>query len=309
MEEKQSTTSWAHKGLWALAMLLCVAALATGIYLTHAAFTSNDYLKSVAATGATQNLFESDLLMGYTSVTDNVDARSVVVNTSGDSDTCSFSFKIYNYLPGDKNRVNDKDVNATLTIEASGATKSWSVDPAIDESGTSLSFPAYTATDPTYTVTFSKEDLGNISFLIKAQVGDDSPGTNLKMLAARVTPSERATVTAASVTGDWVDKNSGAGVGEFAAYNYRVTVSGAAANVTLTWDNAKVELDPHFRANHTGATFETNDTTSSVIYEAQPGSEVVNFLNADGAPFDSWDSIGVSCTGETITGTAAGDTN
>ena len=301
MEQKRSTASQAHPRLWAVAMLLCVIALVAGVYLTYTAYTGSSYLKAVATTGATENLFGSDVLIGYTSEMDDdkIDDRSITVDPSGGQ--CSFSFTIYNYLSGDEKLVNDKDVNVTLAVTAAGDTKDWSINP--DDRGTSLLFRGYTAIARTYTVTFSKDDLGSISFLIKAQVGENSPGTNLKMLAAHVMPSERSIVTAASVMGDWVDKASGAGVDDFAAYNYRVTVSGAAANVTLAWDSSKVELDPYFAANHSGATFgTTEDGKSTVTFLMQPGSEIINFFNAGGQPFNDWADIGVTCSGETVTG-------
>lgn len=304
MESKQARTPRAHKRLWAVAMLLCVVALVAGVYLTYSAYMANDYLKAVAATGATQNLFGSDVLIGYTSekTDDEIDSPSVTVDPSGDE--CSFSFTIYNYLPGDTKHVNDKDVNAMLTVATTGSTQDWSIiqgnkqTPSIDVNGTSLPFPGYNARAYTYIVKFSKADFGKISFLIKASVGENSPGTNLKMLAARITPSERATVSVASVMGDWVDKASP--VGNFDAYNYRVTVSGAAAKVTLMWDSSKVELDPHFSANHSGATFGTKDGKQTVEFSMQPGSEIINFFNTGGQPFADWDAIGVTCDGETV---------
>lgn len=305
MKQKRSIASQAHPRLWAVAMLLCAVALAAGVYLTYTAYMANDYLKAVAATGATQNLFGSDVLIGYTSekTDDEIDSPSVTVDPSGDE--CSFSFTIYNYLPGDTKHVNDKDVNAMLTVAATPTdTQKWSIapgneqTPSIDGQGVNLSFPGYNATAYTYIVKFSKADLGRISFLIKAKVGENSPGTNLKMLAARITPSERATVSVASVMGDWVDKSSP--VGNFDAYNYRVTVSGAAAKVTLTWDANKVELDPHFSANHSGVTFGANDGKQTVTFTMRPGSEIINFFNTGGQPFADWDAIGVTCEGETI---------
>ena len=56
-----------RKGLWAVAALLCVVALAAGTYLTYTAYLAGDFLKSVAVSGTSQALFASDLLTGYTS--------------------------------------------------------------------------------------------------------------------------------------------------------------------------------------------------------------------------------------------------
>lgn len=306
--QKQSRLSTlfsrSHGVLWGIAALLCVAAISAGVYLTYMAYTANGFLKSVAATGSSQSLFGSDLLTGYTTVPetdDGIAVRSVVVGTGGS--TCSFTFKIYNYLLGDKNRVNDKDVNATLTVAANGLSEGaqWSVSgtPAVSENGASLSFPASRATDYTYTVTFPRADLGKASFTIKATVGSNSPGTNLALLAARVAPSEQAQVTAAGVDGAWVKSASETDITAFGAYNYRVTVTGAKTSVTLTW-GAKLELDPHFETNH-GCTVDATNRT--VTFQMEPGSETINFFRAAGveAP-TSWDDEGVkvTCSGSTV---------
>ncbi len=182
---------------------------------------AGDFLKSVAVSGTSQALFASDMLTGYTNETLNdegIAVRSVIADTSGEN--CSFTFRIYNHLLGDKNKVNDKDVNATLSVEATGTTGTWSVNgkPTLTAGGTvDLSFPANKATMYTYKVTFSKADLNKASFTVKARVGSNSPGTNLKWLAAKIAPSERAEVTASGVSGEWVDKNSDINV--FDAYN------------------------------------------------------------------------------------------
>ena len=118
-----------RKRLWAVAVLLCAVAIATGTYLTYTAFLAGDFLKSVAVSGTSQALFASDMLTGYTNETLNdgdIAVRSVIADTSGEN--CSFTFRIYNHLLGDKNKVNDKDVNATLSVTATGTTGTWSVD-------------------------------------------------------------------------------------------------------------------------------------------------------------------------------------
>lgn len=250
----------ARKRLWAVAVLLCVVVMATGTYLTYTAFLGGDFLKSVVVSGTSQALFASDMLTGYTDESLNdekIAVRSVIVDTSGE--TCSFTFRVYNHLLGDKNKVNDKDVNATLSVTATGATSgTWSVsgEPALAAGGAvNLSFPANKATMYAYTVRFAKTDLNKASFTVKAQVGPNSPGTNLKWLAAKIAPAERAEVAASGVSGEWVDKSDS--IGNFDAYNYRVTVTGAPTKVELTWGD-KVELDPFFETNHSDAIVNKN---------------------------------------------------
>lgn len=286
----------ARKRLWAVAVLLCVVVMATGTYLTYTAFLGGDFLKSVVVSGTSQALFASDMLTGYTDESLNdekIAVRSVIVDTSGE--TCSFTFRVYNHLLGDKNKVNDKDVNATLSVTATGATSgTWGVsgEPALAAGGAvNLSFPANKATMYAYTVRFAKTDLNKASFTVKAQVGPNSPGTNLKWLAAKIAPAERAEVAASGVSGEWVDKSDS--IGNFDAYNYRVTVTGAPTKVELTWGD-KVELDPFFETNHSDAIVNKNKRV--VTFTMEPGSEIITFYRAtDTAPGNWGDDIGVTC--------------
>lgn len=298
--ESATPTSKVRKRLWTVAVLLCAVAIVAGTYLTYTAFLAGDFLKSVAVSGTSQALFASDMLTGYTNETLNdegIAVRSVIADTSGGN--CFFTFRIYNHLLGDKNKVNDKDVNATLSVEATGTTGTWSVNgkPTLTAGGTvDLSFPANKATMYTYKVTFSKADLNKASFTVKAKVGSNSPGTNLKWLAAKIAPSERAEVTASGVSGEWVDKNKDdTNVGDFDAYNYRVTVTGATTKVKLTWGSG-VELDPFFEANHKNGNGQAAVSGNSITYDASPGSEIITFYRKGDSKPTSWEAIGVSCS-------------
>ena len=291
----------AHGRLWAVAALMCVVAIVAGTYLTYSAYKAGDFLKAVAATGTSQALFTSDLLNEYTSTEIAPAAKSIVVDSNGD--TCSFTFRIYNCLLDNKNVFNSKDVNARLTISAENAGDSWTVsegsaeikDEVTSADGHKMAFPGYTATVRTFTVTFSKDYLDQAKFTITALVDtSSSPGTNLAKLASIIVPNRRADVTNASVTGAWVDE-SGNNVGSFDAYNYRVTVTGKTARVKLTWGEG-VELDPFFAKNHTldGKEASVDSKNRTAIFDMDPGSQIVNFFRADGsnAPA-SWDDIGV----------------
>ena len=296
--ETAAPASKVRKRLWAVAVLLCAVAIATGTYLTYTAFLAGDFLKSVAVSGTSQALFASDMLTGYTNETLNdgdIAVRSVIVDTSGEN--CFFTFRIYNHLLGDKNKVNDKDVNATLSVKATGTTD-WSISgsPTLTAGGTvDLSFPANRATMYTYKVTFSKADLNKASFTVKAQVGSNSPGTNLKWLAAKIAPAERAEVTASGVSGEWVDKNSD--INAFDAYNYRVTVTGVTTRVRLTWRSG-IELDPFFKQNHENVDVQKTVNGGSVEYDASPGSEIITFYRAGTGKPTGWDAddIKVTCS-------------
>lgn len=279
--------------------LVCAVALVTGGYFTYSAYTANGFLKSVAATGTAQSLFASDLLTGYMSAPSNDELaraqRSVTVYPSNGQ--CSFTFSIYNYLLGNSNFCNDKNVTYTLTVEGHGLDDAtWSYAP--QPSG-SVILPENQPTKKDYTVTFPEGKLGQAYFVIKATVvSEQSPGTELACLAAKVVPSKKAEVKTAAVEGALVDEAGK--FADYAAYNYRVTVTGAPANITLTWgENA--EIDPFFKINH-GATVNVEKRTATFIME--PGSMVVNFYRADGKTPDGWGDLGISVSGTTLTDAA-----
>lgn len=279
--------------------LVCAVALVTGGYFTYSAYIANGFLKSVAATGTAQSLFASDLLTGYMSTPSNDDLaraqRSVTVYPSNGQ--CNFTFSIYNYLLSNSNFCNDKNVTYTLTVEGyglDGATWSYAPQPAGN-----VKLPENQPTKNDYTVTFPEDKLGHAYFVIKAIVDSkESPGTELTCLAAKVVPSKRAEVKTAAVEGALVDEAGK--FADYAAYNYRVTVTGAPANVTLTWGEENVEIDPFFETNHGVTADKTNHT---VTFTMEPGSMVVNFYRADGKTPGGWGDLGISVSGTTQTGT------
>lgn len=293
MVDGMARTPQARKALWAVAFVLVIAALVFGVRLTYSAFSANDHLKAVAVTGTSQSLFASDVLAPYSAVPETPAAKSVVVDTSGE--TCSFTFRVYNCMLDDRNVFNDKEVEYKLDVKASdingGAIDSgWRLSSVPEETGETVVLPGTQAKIVTYTVSFNKALLNNIKFAISTNVvKDKSPGTNLACLAATVTPAERSEVKSASVTGAWADTDD---VSKYAAYNYRVSVTGKQQTVTLTWGE-NVELDPHFAANHAGCTID--DAKRTATFTMSPGSEIVSFYWTGGSARPSnWDDLGVS---------------
>lgn len=293
MVDGMARTPQARKALWAVAFVLVIAALVFGIRLTYSAFSANDHLKAVAVTGTSQSLFASDVLAPYSTTPNPPAAKSVVVDTSGE--TCSFTFRVYNCMLDDRNVFNDKEVEYTLDVNASSINgeaidSGWNISSEPAEMGKTVVLPGTQAKIVTYTVSFDRRLLNSIKFAISANVvKDKSPGTNLTCLAATVTPAERSEVKSASVTGEWADKGN---VGEYAAYNYRVSVTGKQQTVALTWGE-NVELDPHFAANHAGCAI--NAANRTVTFAMSPGSEIVSFYWTGGSARPSdWGNLGVS---------------
>lgn len=279
--------------------LVCAVALVTGGYFTYSAYTANGFLKSVAATGTAQSLFASDLLTGYMSTPSDADLasaqRSVTVYPSNGQ--CSFTFSVYNYLLSNSNFCNDKNVTYALTVEGHGLDgATWSYSP---QPGGSVTLSENQPTKNDYTVTFPEDKLGHAYFVIRATVvSGKSPGTELTCLAAKVVPSKKAEVKTAAVEGALVDEAGK--FADYAAYNYRVTVTGAPASVTLTWGE-NVEIDWFFATNH-GATVDT--AKREATFTMEPGSMVVNFYRADGKAPGGWGDLGITVNGTTLADTA-----
>ena len=129
-----------------------------------------------------------------------------------------------------------------------------------------------------------------MSFTVKATVDSTQTniGTKLACLAAKIVPNEQSSVTAASVSGELVDKD-----GTFAsydAYNYRVTVTGVAAKVKVSWNADAVELDPFFSANHSDANIDA--ANGSATFTMEPGSAIINFYRS-GSP-RSWGDLNLT---------------
>lgn len=278
--------------------LVCAVALVTGGYFTYSAYTANGFLKSVAATGTAQSLFASDLLTGYMSTpgSDELDRAQRSVTVYPSSGQCSFTFSIYNYLLSNSNFCNDKNVTYALMVEGHGLDgASWSYTP---QPAGNVTLPENQPTKNDYTVTFPEGKLGHAYFVIKATVvSGESPGTELTCLAAKVVPSKKAEVKTAAVEGALVDEAGK--FTDYAAYNYRVTVTGAPASVTLTWGE-NVEIDPFFATNH-GATVDT--AKREAAFTMEPGSMVVNFYRADGKTPDDWGKLNIRVSGTTQTDT------
>lgn len=277
--------------------LVCAVALVAGGYFTYSAYIANGFLKSVAATGTAQSLFASDLLTGYMSAPGDAELaraqRSVTVYPNNKQ--CSFTFSIYNYLLSNSNFCNDKNVTYTLTVEGCGLDgTTWSYAP---QPAGNVKLPENQPTKHDYTVTFPEDKLGHAYFVIKAMVvSKESPGTELTCLAAKVVPSKRAEVKTAAVEGALVDEAGK--FADYAAYNYRVTVTGALANVTLTWGE-NVEIDPFFETNHSAT---VDAAARKATFTMEPGSMVVNFYRADGKTPGGWGDLDISVSGTTLTG-------
>ena len=290
-----------------LAIALSVVALVTGVYLTATAFTANSFLKAVAASNEAENLFASNILTGYTTepAADKLDSSRKSLTFGDTGEWVSFTVEVYNFQQSNRSVYNTKDVTYSLSIKASG-TNSWKVGndavngTAYEDNGKTLS-----GTGPqshSYTISFPRNDVGKANFVIKA-VAQQPTGTNLWGLARKVVTGTESTVKTNDVSG-YVQTPSGTAASENAsikdldAYNYVITVTGQDTDVTLTWNNNNVELEPYFGVNNLVPPRDVPPGDSSVTFRMEPGSKVVTFYRKGNAVPENVGELGISVSGK-----------
>lgn len=293
--------SFKSKVLAACAVVLSVIALVAGIRLTVAAFSANDYLKAVAATNEAANLLSSDQLTGFSSTLDNlkpdlIPKKSLVVGSGTAESGTTFEFSIFNYLQNDPTIWCQKDIKYTITVEVEGSKSPESCRLGIkDDMDKAVFFMqqangSYSAklgdqslagrrqSKNQYVVQLPQADINNTTFKVRVEV-TDAGGTMIRSMAADIMPSLAAEVQATTWGITSVDQSDGNKPNDFDAYNYNITVSGAETEVTFTWNQNLVQLDPFFKEKHKGATVNGNTATLTL----QPGITRVNFFRIDGA--------------------------
>lgn len=290
-----------------LAIALSAVALVTGVYLTATAFTANSFLKAVAASNEAENLFASNILTGYTTEPTSEKLESSRKSlTFGDTEgLVSFTVEIYNFQQGNRSVYNTKDVTYDLSIVASGV-DSWKVgNDSVKGVGYAVNGKTLSGTGPQshlYTITFPADDVGKANFVIKA-VAQQPTGTNLWGLARKVVTGTESTVNTNDVSG-YVQTPSGTAAGENAsvkgldAYNYVITVTGQETEVTLTWNNNNVELEPYFGVNNLVPPRDVPPGDSSVTFRMEPGSKVVTFYRKGDAVPENVGELGISVSGK-----------
>lgn len=300
--EAKSNSKQTLKSVLVVALALVILAL--GVRLTMTAFTANDFLKAVNTTEKTENLFTSDLLVGYSSAPDsdrlNADHKSRALSGSG---TVSFDFNVYNYLLNDTTAVNANDVFYTLEISAEpasardavsndmfaysiqqqgGESKSFGINESatLGSQDNPLTLAGNAANSHHFTVALPASDVGAVAFIIKAIV-QEPKGTTLNCLAAKIVTTEVSEVSTYALTKELVV------TGEFsqnAAYNYRITVTGEGKQVKLSWPES-VELEPFFdskfRLNKGANSDAPAHDGNSVTFYLEPGTHTINFYQAN----------------------------
>lgn len=284
---------WSRKAkmLALAAVLASVAALIAGVNLTMTAFSANSHMKAVAATNESPNLLSSDVLAGYSTepAEGNYPSKSIIVKSG------VVSFSIFNYLQNDPTIYCQRNITYDLTMAASGdgAGKCTYNGAPLANKGVTLTgerLAARQKSENTYKLDIPDDAVNKVVITVLVTVRD-SGGTNVRYMAAKIAPSQQATVQSNSVQGQWVEKTDDNKPADFDGYNYDVTVTGAKTSVTLTWNAAYLQIDPNFVTKY-GGTRSGNTAT----LEVDPGTKRISFYRVESAIKDSttWKDLGVS---------------
>ncbi len=242
------------KVLIALIALIGMTAVAGRSY---AAYISQDAQRGVARNRDTDRIrFSSNFLQATSTNTESQYANKVIAYSKNTADDVEIPIDIYvyNYIQGSASLVNDKDITYSMSIKITGGTKkTYSVKYGNEpleqtEDGIytkeNVVLPGRAQNLHHYTVTVYGADLDKVRIIAKADPVSKTYTGN-QFLAATISPCTASEVKSFSCEGTFTDSSNGSPK-DYDAFNYEVSISGGRANVTLSWDATKVEIDPFF---------------------------------------------------------------
>lgn len=280
-------------------VMLCILAIAIGLYKSIAAYITVSNMKAVAATNENEELFNSNYLYGYKSSSISYETRLIELNPSDGQETVSFVLRIFNHNKEDINIINPNTVKYDLTIEVNNASNDVSGYEISNTTQTGSTFThkgailqGRTANSFSYIIKMPSSDLGKVTLKVTAIVDRTSgnAGTDLFALAARLEPCRNASVASPSIKGRLVEQSGN--IEEYDAYNYEITVGGSASTVELKWNSDVVEIDPFVAGELKEPTTNGNVTTAKLNLDV--GTRVIQFYRKNPKKPSSWDDLGLS---------------
>ena len=276
-------------------VMLCILAIAIGLYKSIAAYITVSNMKAVAATNENEDLFNSNYLYGYRSSGFSLETRSIELNPTDGQETVTFELKIFNHNKEDINIINPNTVKYNLTIEvnAPNGADEYTISNTTKEGSTftheGATLQGRTANSHSYLITMPSSDLGKVSLNVKAIVDrtGGNAGTDLFALAARLEPCRNASVASPSVKGRLVEFSGN--IEDYDAYNYEITVGGSASTVELEWNSDVIEIDPFVAGELVEPSTNGNVTTAKLNLDV--GTRVIQFYRKNPKKPSDWKDL------------------
>lgn len=245
-----------------IAVLACVVLAVGG---TFAAYTSQGHMRAVVRNRDNETVrFTSNYLRNCTKTSaDKGEYPGKVIlysNESAEAAELTIDIFVYNYVLGNSNLINENDITYDMEIRLTGGTQtSYSVkleDAALSKQADDGDEQVYTTSGDGvtlggrkphanhYTVTIAGADLDKIRITAVATPRNLSVTGN-QLLAAVIAPCTESTVQEFTCKGVFADSSTGTPK-DYDAFNYEVSISAGRANVTITWNAHKLEIDQFF---------------------------------------------------------------
>ena len=274
-----------------LAVLACVVLAAGG---TFAAYTSQGHMRAVVRNRDNETVrFTSNYMRNCTktSADKGVYPGKVILysNESVEEKSLTIDIFVYNYVIGNMSLINENDITYDMEIRLSGGSQdSYSVkleDTDLSRQADDGDEQIYTTSDDGvtligrtphvnhYTVTISGADLDKIKITVVATPRNLSVTGN-QLLAAVIAPCTEATVQEFTCKGYFADSLTGTPK-DYDAFNYEVSISAGRANVTITWNADKLEIDPFFLKKISGR---ESDKTYTYVKKNAKGEGSLTFV-------------------------------
>lgn len=290
-----------------------VTLILTFVALILIAPSTASYLNQAYKRGVVRNREEEAIRFtsNYLSlVAKNTEANSfaqrIITYKEDESEELSCEIDVRNYIPGSTNLINEYTVTYTFQVTLKKATPgaAYSVggqSESADENGI-CSFTldnqkllGRSRNENTYTVTFYKGDLNDLSITVTA-TPQNTAYTGNQFLAARLYPCTKSETQPFSCVGKFADKASGMAPSAFDAYNYEIVLANGRARVTLTWDKDLYEIDPFFKSKMAQGDIEVDSEGKLVfIMDQTKGNDsyIIPFYKKNKAACNelSWDQM------------------
>lgn len=305
--KKKQKMKWTKEYGLVLGVLLLVFSL--GIAGSYAAYVNYNTAKKVVATGEIANVFfSSNYLYPVNQNETKFSMRKILSTMTEDGTGYTFTVQICNYIYGNKNQVNEKDITYRLQVTLRAADggalpeKSGAVTVNQTQIGNTGQFTtAYStmqgkqASMDSYTFFIPKEVRNMIRIEIVAEPDNASyAAVENQKLAVVLTIAEQNMVN--TWTGRFIDDQK-VEPEQYDGLNYEISGTGKGT-VTLKWPDAILQISPWFLQDVNARDIGAGTCTFDVGGENQPDAYQLQFYKAGKNCFSgkSWEDLSGAVT-------------
>ena len=304
---KKQKMKWIKEYGWVLPVLLLVFSLA--VAGSFAAYVNYNSAKKVVATGETTKVFfSSNYLYPVNQSETSYRLRRILPTMTADGTGYTFTVQICNYVYGNREQVNEKDITYHLIVSLWAADggelpeNSGSVTVNQTEIGNTgqltteyTTLPGKQAQMVSYTIFIPKKLRDTIRIEIVAEPDNASyAAVGNQKLAVILTIAEQKMVN--TWTGRFIDDQQ-TDPWKYDGLNYEISGTGKGT-ITLTWSSSVLQISPWFLKDVNARDIGAGTCTFDVGGENQPDAYQLQFYKAEKNSFSgkSWEDLSGAVT-------------